>query len=160
MPSPGFYAQCLLAMLGVLPVNICQALETQARPRSVVGAIRWDAWHGDAGYTPGAPETPGMSVERSLGPQHWHYRLPFYATVLSEQKVEVRGNSQKVMDQELACASAAGLDYWAFLTYAPDSPMSQGLKFYLSSATKAKLKFCLICHHIRENDLNVALFSW
>jgi hypothetical protein len=60
--------------------------------RSIVGAIRWDAWHGDGGLD-GAHEvfdtkegklTPGLAVERILGPKHWHYRLPFYAKVVGE----------------------------------------------------------------------------
>jgi len=129
------------------------------RPRSIVGAIRWDAWHGDAGLDSAGPErfeagkrprlTPGLAVERSLGPKHWHYRLPFYAKVVGENRVEVRANSQEVMDREIAYASTAGLDYWAFLTYAPDSPMTIGLDLYLSSAHKAKMKFCVILHHIR-----------
>lgn len=132
--------------------------ETQ---RSIVGAIRWDAWHGDAGMHGGTGVfktdktvlTPGLAVERSLGPKHWHYRLPFYAKIISDDKVEVRGNSQEVMDKEIAYAADAGLDYWAFLTYHPDSPMTLGLKLYLSSKDKAKIKFCVILHSIRKDAL-------
>lgn len=132
--------------------------ETQ---RSIVGAIRWDAWHGDAGVRGGsevfktdkATLTPGLAVERSLGPKHWHYRLPFYSKVISDDKVEIRANSQDVMDQEIAYAADAGLDYWAFLTYHPESPMTLGLNLYLSSKDKVKIKFCVILHHIRQNAL-------
>ncbi len=91
-----------------------------------------------------------MAVERSLGPNHWHYRLPFYAKVIAENKVEARANSPEVMDQEITYASQAGLDYWAFLTYAPESPMTIGLDLYLSSRNKPKIKFCMILHHIRD----------
>jgi hypothetical protein len=48
------------------------------------------------------------------------------------------------MDQEIDYASAAGLDYWAFVTYAEGNAMSIGLDLYLSSAKKSKIKFCLI----------------
>lgn len=128
---------------------VCSASER--RPRSIVGAIRWDAWHGDTGFDPKIPDkiTPGMAVERSLGPNHWHYRLPFYAKVISENKVEARAHFPDVMDREIAYASQAGLDYWAFLTYSPDSPMTIGLNLYLSSQHKSKVKFCIICHHIQ-----------
>ena len=129
----------------------------ERRHRSIVGAIRWDAWHGPAGLDSGHEgkkegerTTPGMAVERSLGPKHWHYRLPFYAKVISENKVEVRANSPEVMNREIAYASQAGLDYWAFLTYHPKSPMTIGLDLYLSSTNKSKIKFCVILHHIRE----------
>lgn len=132
--------------------------ESSSRP--MVGAIRWDAWHGDAGLSPEAraayrngqtPLPPGLAVERSLGPEHWHYRLPFYAKVISENEVEIHSDSQEVMDREIDYASRAGLDYWAFLTYAPASPMGLSLKFYLSSARKSKIRFCMICHHIGDH---------
>jgi hypothetical protein len=139
------------------------------RKRSLVGAIRWDAWNGDKGFDaqPRTPEetgtrriTAGMAVERSLGPKHWHYRLPFYAKVVGENKVEVRGNTQQVMDKEIAYAAAAGLDYWAFVTYAPESPMTDGLKLYLSSRNKARVKFCLLLHQVMKKapDAEAARF--
>lgn len=136
-------AGVLLALLALSHVALAQnsgaeeglSPGTQARP--IVGAIRWDAWHGDLGE-------PGKAVQRSLGPKHWHYRLPFFAKVLSDTEVEINGASQDVVDQEIAYASAAGLDYWAFVTYEPDSPMSLGLKYYLSSPRKKEINFCLI----------------
>jgi hypothetical protein len=57
------------------------------------------------------------------------------------------------MDQEIAYAHAGGLDYWAFLTYHPEGPMSLGLKLYLSSTKKSKINFCVILHHIRRDAL-------
>ena len=133
-------------MMGVLFACCSASVGEENRPRSIVGAIRWDAWHGDAE----GPASPGLAVERSLGPKHWHYRLPFYAKVVGENKVEARANTQAIMDQEITYASDAQLDYWAFLTYNPKSPMSIGMQLYLSSPLKSKVKFCVICHHIRE----------
>jgi hypothetical protein len=45
----------------------------------LLGATRWDAWqeNGDIQAT----------VERSLGPNHWHYRLPFFARVTGSNSV-------------------------------------------------------------------------
>lgn len=139
--------------------------KAKGRPKSIVGAIRWDAWHGDAGLDnvrkKGAHNrnkkeciTPGMAVERSLGPKHWHYRLPFYAKVVGENKVEARANTQAVADREIEYAHAGGLDYFAFLTYDPDGPMSLGLKLYLSSKKKSKINFCVILHHIKKTALS------
>ncbi len=104
---------------------------------AIVGAIRWDAYHGDLG-------APGLAVEKALGPKQWHYRLPFYAHVVNDSTVQVRANSQAIMDQEIEYASAAGLDYWAFVSYAEHDPMSLGLQLYLASSKKSKMKFCLI----------------
>ena len=94
--------------------------------------------------TPGLRSFPvGLMVEKTLGPRHWHDRLPFYAREVSNSAVEVRGHSQAVMDQEIASASAAGLDYWAFVIYPPDNPLSLGFKLYLNSPVKSKIHFCL-----------------
>lgn len=104
--------------------------------RPLVGAIRWDAWHGDA-------STVGLMVEKTLAPSHWHCRLPFYGRVVGENTVEVRGNTQAIMDQEIDYAHAAGLDYWAFVVYPEENALSQGLKLYLTSEKKSLVRFCL-----------------
>ena len=103
----------------------------------VVGAIRWDAWHGDRSEV-------GKAVQSSLGPKQWHGRLPFFAQILSDDRVRIDGASQTVMDQEIQYATTARLDYWAFLLYDDSNPMSLGLKYYLSSIRKRGLRFCLI----------------
>ncbi len=103
----------------------------------MLGAIRWDAWHGDK-------STVGKAVETSLGPERWHYRLPFFANLLPDLSVRIDGASQSVMDREIEYASHAGLDYWAFVTYEPDNAMSLGLHYYLSSEHKHDIRFCLI----------------
>ena len=102
----------------------------------LLGAIRWDAWHGPASEV-------GLIVEKTLAPAHWHYRLPFYGKVTGENAVEVRGNTQAIMDQEIAYAHAGGLDYWAFVVYPEDNALSLGLKLYLSSQHKHDIAFCL-----------------
>jgi len=107
------------------------------RERPVVGAIRWDAWHGDKGV-------PGQAVERALGPKRWQARIPFFGKVVSETQVEIRGYTQEIVDQEIAYARQAGLEYWAFVTYEPDSPMSLALQLYLASSRKRDLRFCLL----------------
>jgi len=103
------------------------------RPR--VGVTRWD------GCWDGSPYV------RCLDPAEWHYRLPFYGKVVATDKVEVRGDTQEVMDQEIAYAHDAGIDFWAFAYYHPDSGADQynyGRKLYLSSMRKHDLSFCLI----------------
>ncbi|MGQ9651753.1 MAG: hypothetical protein ACUVXJ_16745 [Phycisphaerae bacterium] len=114
----------------------------QSRPyheaaRPIVGAIRWDAWFGNKGVV-------GNAVHRSLGPSKWHNRLPFYAKANGDQAVEIDGTPQAVMDREIDYAAAAGLDYWAFVTYAADDPLSLALTRYLSSPCRAKIGFCLV----------------
>ena len=134
-------ASCWLTGLAVLAT--AQAAEPARREnrvtheRPIVGAIRWDAWHGDKGV-------PGQAVERALGPERWHARIPFFGKVISHTQVEIRGYTREIVDQEIAFAQQAGLDYWAFVTYEPDSPMSLALKLYLTSPHKQGLRFCLL----------------
>lgn len=122
----------------LLSLIVAVSLTTQPeQPRPIVGAIRWDAWHGDKGE-------PGKAVERALGPKRWHHRLPFFGKAVSDTQVEIRGYSQDIVDKEIEYAHHAGLDYWAFVTYEPDSSMSEALRYYLSSKRKQDINFCLV----------------
>ena len=110
-----------------------------------VGAIRWDAWTG--GHVT-------KQVERSLGPQKYHHRLPWFAKVIKENNVKIDGSLQSVMDKEINFASDAGLDYWAFLTYPESSPMSLALTKYLKSSQRTKINFSLILHNVLDVNNN------
>jgi hypothetical protein len=81
------------------------------RPPPAVGAIRWDAWYGRNDVV--------KEVERSLGPKKFHFRLPFFAQVVSDAEVRIDGDTQETMNHEIAYAVEAGLDYWAFVDYRP-----------------------------------------
>lgn len=124
------------------PVSSPIAPVTLQHPRPIAGAIRWDAWHGKQG-------TPGRAVEASLSPEKWRYRLPFFARIDSPDHFTLDGASQPVMDREIAYASAAGLDYWAFVTYDENDPMSLGLKNYLASSHRRDIHFSLIVEYPR-----------
>jgi hypothetical protein len=110
--------------------------QTDAAARPVVGAIRWDAW------------TAGSEWERNLGPAQWRSRLPFYGTETGPDAVEIRADTQAVMDREIAYASAAGLDYWAYCFHLPtdltQEPDEYALRLHLASAHKADVHFCFI----------------
>lgn len=116
-----------------LPFAIPLAFSDEARP--LVGAIRWDAWQ-EGG-------TVQAAVEKTLGPNRWHYRLPFFAKVTGPDSVVIDGNTQAVMDQEINDAADAGIDYWAFCIYDDTIGMSNGLHLYLSSPVKNRINFAL-----------------
>ena len=114
-------------------------------PRPTIGAIRWDGW-----FT-------GNPWQRNLNPKQWHDRLPFYGKEISDSEVEVCGDTQQVMDQEIAFAHAAGLDYWAFLHYHPTrrkttDSYNYGLRLYLSSKHKAKVNFAVIIYPVAGEE--------
>jgi hypothetical protein len=109
-----------------------------------IGAIRWDAWFTD-------PEVVNP-YEKALCPIEWHGRLPFYSRIISDTLVEVRGDTQEAVDQEIAYAKAGGIDYWAFLYYSntvrddgfKHDYMNRARRLYLSSKHKSDIHFCLI----------------
>ena len=138
-------------------VSCCLAQERQSRP--IVGAIRWDAWTGGE---------ITAQVERTLGPRKYQSRLPWFAEVKGDSQVHIDGSSQEIMDQEIAYAATAGLDYWAFLLYPESNSMSQSLQRYLRSAVRGKVRFCVILHNSfgvpeeqwpKERDRVVALLK-
>lgn len=104
--------------------------------RPIVGAIRWDAW------------TRGSEWERNLGPRQWRNRLPFYGREVGEDVVEIDAARQEVMDQEIAYANAAGLDFWAYCFHLPQDlgaqPESYAVRLHLSSQRKNDVHFCFI----------------
>ncbi|UCH33825.1 MAG: glycoside hydrolase family 99-like domain-containing protein [Armatimonadota bacterium] len=101
-----------------------------------MGAIRWDAWSGDNEW------------EKNLAPKQWRHRLPFYSRVISDKEVAVRADTQEVMDQEIAYAHAAGLDYWAYCysLHDPSDPTkgNYALGLHLASKRRDDVKFALI----------------
>jgi hypothetical protein len=128
--------QALLAWLFIV-VPSSPAAERDPAHRVAVGAIRWDAWHGEASEI-------GQAVQKSLSPKHWQWRLPFFATLAPEGTVTIAGDSEAVMTREIAYAQAAGLDYWAFCAYGAGSPMSRALNRYLANPARDQVRFCMI----------------
>lgn len=105
-----------------------------------VGTIRWDAWIGDRGYQ-------GLEVERSLSPKHYHYRVPYFGKILSDNEVIIRyGDDQKIIDNDIRFLKASGVDYFAFLWYGGkfDPEMEACRKAYLASMEKSAIKWCHI----------------
>lgn len=110
-----------------------------------LGVIRWDAWFGAKGV-------PGMAVEKSLGPSRWHDRLPVCGDIVAPDSVRIACDSPDQMAQEIDLAAAAGVGFWAFVTYPDDDPMSLGLRTYLRAANRQKLGFALITELSRWGD--------
>ncbi|CAF3112048.1 unnamed protein product [Rotaria socialis] len=145
-------------------VSIAISTEIAINNRPSVGIIRWDAWNlFNNQYDP-----ISFYLHRALSPEKFHYRIPFYASVLSPTNISFNGDLQNVMDQEILYAKHAGIDYWAFDTYCqfgsncttnntycsqyytqtsnlycPRNP-AYGLNLYLSSEYKSLLNFTFI----------------
>lgn len=119
----------------VLACMVCIASSAAIAEPPIVGAIRWDAWQDPTGV--------GKETDKTLSPKKWHYRVPFFGEIVSDDKVRIDGNQQAIMDQEIAYAAEAGLKYWAFVTYPDSFGMSNGLHRYLASTKKSQINFCL-----------------
>lgn len=115
--------------------------------KPLIGAIRWDAWTGGE---------ITVQVEKTLGPGKYHYRLPWFSGIVSEDQVIIDGSPQEVMDREIEWAAASGIDYWAILVYPEESSMSGAIKQYMKSSVHRKLKFCMIL----SNTLNSSASDW
>jgi len=77
-------------------------------------------------------------------PARYHDRMPFFGKEDGPDSVRINGFAQETIDREILLASRAGLDYWAFVGYAPEDPMTNALKLYLSSAHRREMGFCMI----------------
>ena len=126
------------ALAGILVTFGLASLAQEGPSRPIVGAIRWDAWMGGE---------ITAQVERTLGPRKYRNRLPWFAEVIGDDKVRIDGSPQEIMDQEIAFAADAGLDYWAFLLYQESSSMSKAIKQYLRSSRRKRINFCVILHN-------------
>lgn len=102
-----------------------------------VGAIRWDAWHGD-------DDRVGKAVEDTLGQEKWKNRWPVYQS-RDERGIEFNGATREVVESEMTLAKGAGIDYWAFAFEGMDSPMARVLHQYLDSKI-AGPRFSLVVH--------------
>lgn len=67
--------------------------------RTLVGAIRWDAWVGGESHY-------GSGVNRTLSPDKYHFRLPFYADITVRRPVLI----DRSFDRETTGAAPAGWD--------------------------------------------------
>lgn len=103
--------------------------------KTAVGAIRWD-WWGAASD----PNDPGSQTQKTLSPGKYHFRLPWYATVTGTDSASIPPYTQEIVDEEIAYAKKAGIDYWAFVMY--ESPTARDL--YLSSEHKDDVKWSAI----------------
>ena len=121
--------QLLVALVTVSFLLVPLAALQAGDEGPIVGAIRWDGWYGDGIVT--------KAVEASLGQPKYHFRLPWFAQLQSDGSVRINGDSQTIMEQELAYAAAARLNYWAVVDYWDEAPgMSIALNPYLAAKDK------------------------
>ena len=119
-----------------LPILLSLPLFAAEPERPVVGAIRWDAWYSDKG--------PVKEVERTLGPPKYQFRMPWFGKPMGGDVVSINGDSDAIIEAEIGYAARAGLNYWAFLDYGPQSDMTHAFNRYLAAKDKRGIRYCFI----------------
>ncbi|MEQ1861595.1 MAG: glycoside hydrolase family 99-like domain-containing protein [Chthoniobacteraceae bacterium] len=138
----------LLAALSLAPLGVLHGSEDSP----IVGAIRWDGWYGDGSVT--------TAVEASLGQPKYHFRLPWFARVIGEGRVSINGDAQAIVEQEIAYAAQAGLNYWAFVHYWDEAPgMHIALNRYLAAKDKKGIRYCLVEEGARLDGVGAKAWS-
>ena len=130
-----------------------------------IGVISWDC------SLP--PETYfGYYQTRSMSPAKFRSTTPYYADILSSDKITYHSRTQAEYDRELQYAIDAGIDYFAHVWYpdegsksfVPKTPndcsgkvheLNWARRMHASSALKEKLHFCAIAgaHPFADGDL-------
>ncbi len=91
-------------------IFISTALDAKLTPS--VGVIRWDAWN----QVNGQYDEISYYVHRELSPEEFHYRIPFYVSVVSPNNISFNADQQSrdVRGSDFSCP--AGSDPWCLLT--------------------------------------------
>lgn len=123
--------------------------EFNSRIKPIVGAIRWDGWCGKKGSW-----QIGPIVERTLGPERFHYRAPFFSNLKGKDSILIDGTTQEIVDKEIAYAKSAGIDYWAYCWYPDGCGLELVRKLHQTSAHANDVKWCVILGAFQANIYN------
>ena len=151
MGCPSAMSRTLLAIVALWLTPVVR-LSAADDPRPVVGAIRWDGWYGEGSVV--------SQVEYSLGQPKYHFRLPWFARVVSAGQVSINGDSQAIIEQEIEYAALAGLNYWAFVDYVNESrDMHLALNRYLAVEDKQGVRYCFVEEGSRLDRVGTPVWS-
>lgn len=127
-----------------------------------VGTIRWDAWVGERW-------SAGLEVERILSgiPQSnpdaaavtdYHFRVPWFGTILPDNKVLARYTDLQTVEREIRYAKAAGIDYWATVWYGDHNSTTGSLhrNLWTKSLQRNSLQWC----HVFDGNFRGAVGDW
>ena len=90
----------IVYLCAIILVSICISIEVDIKERPTVGVIRWNVWN----LYNGQYDIASYYLHRSLSSQEFHYRIPFYASVLSPTNISFNGGKQSIIDQEIIYA--------------------------------------------------------
>lgn len=112
-----------------------------------IGAIRWDAYF----ETGSSPTAVSDQVAACLSPAKYHWTAPFFAQVASDGKVSFPKETLALWEEEAQYAIDAGIDYFAYLWYDSNDPMSYARKFHTQSELQDKIKMTGILESLNRS---------
>lgn len=119
------------------------------RRRPLAGVIRWDCWAGKDGIR-GGEQT--RVLEKTLAPEKYRWRLPWFAEVKEDGSVVLDGARPGVMEREIDYAADAGLDYFIFLNYGINSHKTDALDRFRSAKNANRMQYA-ICFMFYKVDI-------
>lgn len=128
-------------------VRECLGIIRARRP--LAGVIRWDCWAGKDGVR-GGEQT--RVLEKTLAPEKYRWRLPWFAEVKADGSVSIDGAKPGVMEREIDYAADAGLDYFIFLNYGINSHKTDALDRFRSAKNSSRMKYA-ICFMFYKVDI-------
>src|ERR1051325_6873730 len=84
----------MMSLCLVVSLAILESANADNPRNTLVGAIRWDGWVGNAATPNAGADYVGQQMQRALGPHQYHDRLPFYAEPPVGDSVYIDGNRQ------------------------------------------------------------------
>lgn len=120
--------------VAALAVGLCRGEPAVTR----VGVVNWDCSVPSRTFF-------GRAATRSLGPEKFRDRTPYYAQTVGKDQIEYRYRTVAEYEQEMRYALAAGIDYFAYCWYdlIPQPPLVKGRAAaadgHLQEITKARL---------------------
>ncbi len=147
--------------VGIEEPDIAEKAEIpEAKPISqqenlLVGAIRWDAYFSTDDRT----SDVSRQVAKALSPKEFHWHAPFFSKFDAEGNVSFPEYTEELWIKEAEYAKQAGLDYFAYLWYDTNDPMSQPRKTHLKSSKKNSIQMCAILETIRPEETMDELYE-
>jgi len=131
--------ELMLLVISVITVSAACTIMQKEPEKVLVGAIRWDGWVGDKGSW-----QIGPILERTMGPERFHYRAPFFSIIRGQDSIKMDGISQEIMDAEINYARVAGIDYWAYCYYPDGCGLELARKLHQTSKYSNDVYWCAI----------------
>lgn len=116
-----------------------------------IGIIRWDAYF----KTGESDSFVSDQVARALSPAEYHDRVPFFASIRSDGRVEFPEYTQQIWERETDYAVDAGFDYYAYCWYRTKDPLSLARRFHAASKNPGRIKMAAILGVTKEDEQTI-----